>query len=137
MKQQQGLSSFKKVEKALIVKLAKKKKEITQAEEELLLVRRMIRKMGGKTSSAKGTGIIASIPKVYSMQMHQEKKVLYVLEKLKEASVKEITDYMCNLEKSFDRDAIYRRVQQVINKMKNEDKIISSGDYASKFKINI
>jgi NAD(P)H-nitrite reductase large subunit len=75
------------------------------------------------------------ISKEYNHDMKWESKVIYVVNKLKEPTLNEITDKLANLDNA-SPEKIYLLVQQVIIRMIKANKLIKIGDYASKYKLN-
>ena len=131
------IQQLKDLENSLLKRRDKAKQELISTEKDLEMVRDVIKKMGKKPAADGKTDDREIIPTEYKMNMHQEKKVAYILRKLKEGDVKDISEHMHQLEKDSDYDSIYRRVQQVVIRMKKQMKITGTGDYGSKYKLNV
>ena len=138
--QDEDLQKLEKKEQDLIKKIEKKKHELSLLEGELFFTTSLIwlKKHPNKTpKDILGAISHEDIPKKYDINMFQDKKVIYALSVLKEATVKELAEYMQQQEKGSDYKAIYHRVQQVTIRLQKENKIIGIGDYARKFKLNM
>ena len=129
------ISALKELEKSIENRRNKAKIELNDCEKELVMVREIINKIG-KESTGKKADVKEDVSPHYNIDMHQEKKVVYIIYELREGTVKEIAERMQKVEKASDYDSIYHRVQQVIVRLKKQNKIIATGDYGKKYKLN-
>lgn len=130
------IQTLKDLESSLLKRQDKAKQELIETNRELEMVRDLIRRMGKVVIGKGDKDDKEKIPPKYEMTMNQEKKVAYILFRLDEGDVKDIAEEMHRLEKGSDYESIYRRVQQVIIRMKKQFKVIGTGDYGSKYKLS-
>lgn len=79
------------------------------------------------------------IPSEYDKESRWEDRIIWVLNKRKQATIKEITVEILKQEKMSKEefDPTYKKIQQVILRMLNDIKVIKLGTYNSKYKLNI
>jgi hypothetical protein len=137
----ESVAELKQIQKDLNKRRLEILKELKQIDDDLSLVEGVILIRSGKIQSEKNekNGGISKeeIPEKYDISLFQEKKIIYAISILKEATVKELADYMHKQEKNSDYDALYKRAQQVVIRLTKENKLIKIGDYASKYKLNM
>ncbi|HXD94264.1 MAG TPA: hypothetical protein VNX01_13715, partial [Bacteroidia bacterium] len=122
------IKTLKSLESSIIQRRDEAKKELNSAETELIMVRELIKKM----EKADGNIIKEDIPTKFKDSWRHESKVVYLLNKLKEADVKELAEGIHRLEAGSNYNSIYRSVQQTVLKLEKQGKIIGKGDYGKR-----
>jgi len=126
------LSDLEKTKKSIL-------KELAEVEQDIFLTKNVIRMKKGLAPLIEvGDTELENneIPEEYSNDLFQDQKVIYTVHTLKEASVKQIAEYMHKMEHGSVYDSVYKRAQQVVMRLTKENKLIKIGKYASKYKIN-
>ncbi len=143
MAKRNKLEQLMQLQMTLMKKREKIREDLNKTESELDTVNREILmegliKLKGKDIQPTGVTIgDLKIPIEWKTDLPQEGKVLYALSFLKKATVREIADHLIQFEKEMKPDAVYKMVQQVINKLKKEFKIKGTEGYKSKYELMI
>ena len=110
-------------------------KEINMCQKEIKIINQVIKSL--RDLDVKDPLKIAfDLPEKYTSDLKWEKKLLFLINKMNEAGIKELTEEILKRESDLEYNKTYKIIQQNIFKLHNNGKLIKKGDYASKYKLN-
>ncbi|MBI3517975.1 MAG: hypothetical protein HY062_01275 [Bacteroidetes bacterium] len=144
------LRELEKIKKTLIKSITEKLNEVGKMDKELHKVNEMINSYyeseDGKSPLGRSKVILKSsvdgllksdIPTVYANNMVLRKKILFIINKNKSCTVKEIAEEIVKAENDKSYDSVYPMIQQAIRKLINQKHLNKIGDYNSKYELNL
>lgn len=139
------LKDLEKMKSTLEKSIKDKLSELNKMNKELDILNDLIEiQYGGKKrvvtkkSSHKSIGLEKSeIPLIYDKNMVLRKKIIFVINKQKQCTIKDIADAISKLEKNIKYESVYPQVQQAVIKLLSNNKLNKIGDYNSKYELKI